>query len=128
MFATKDQHRSHAGHGRPSPCPDPECVEGHRETTTHHHDGRLVVTEAECACHSVHTKHVHHRDFPEIWAECSTLAEGIKHLGQQLARALEGARSAWHREAMQHAIDDVDAFHKALDQPAPAPAGPSPKR
>jgi hypothetical protein len=79
---------------------------------------RVIVHDADCACHTVHTTQVHHRDFPEIWAEAATPAEGAAHLSNQLARACEGARSAWHRESIQRAIADVDSFRKSLDGPS----------
>ena len=37
---------------------------------------QVIVQTGECACHSVHIVHIHHRNFPEIWAECGTAAEG----------------------------------------------------
>ncbi len=77
---------------------------------------RIVVCPADCASHSVHTTHVHHRNFPEIYAECGTLTETAEHLAQQLLRAHEGARSAWHRESIEEAIADVRAYREALER------------
>jgi hypothetical protein len=82
---------------------------------THEHE-RIVVCPADCASHSVHTTHIHHRDFPEIWAECGNLVETAEHLAQQLYRAHEGARSAWHRDAIERAIADVRAYRESLDR------------
>lgn len=74
----------------------------------------IVVCPSDCASHSVHTTHIHHRDFPEIYAECGTLTETAEHLAQQLHRAHEGSRTAWHREAIEQAIADVHAYREAL--------------
>lgn len=74
----------------------------------------IVVCPADCASHSVHTTHIHHRNFPEIYAECGTLIETAEHLAQQLLRAQEGARSAWHRESIEAAIADVHVYREAL--------------
>ncbi|MBX6313270.1 MAG: hypothetical protein IRY99_10210 [Isosphaeraceae bacterium] len=74
----------------------------------------IIVEAGECACQSVHTTRVHHRDFPEIWSEASSASEGAEYLAKQLARAAESARSQWHRDAIQNATADVNEFLKAL--------------
>jgi hypothetical protein len=77
---------------------------------------RIVVTDGLCACCAVHTKKAHHRDFPEVWAECGSVAEAVAHLADQLSRYREGAQSAWHREGIDGAIADVTAFLGALSR------------
>ena len=71
---------------------------------------QVIVQTGECACHSVHIAHVHHRNFPEIWAECGTAAEGATHLSRLLARELEGGGDNWHRESIRQAVADVQAY------------------
>ena len=71
---------------------------------------QVIVQTGECACHSVHITHIHHRNFPEIWAECGTAAEGAAHLSNLLARELEGAGDDWHRESIRQAVADVQAY------------------
>ena len=70
----------------------------------------VVVDDGVCGCCSVHTKQVHHRDFPEIWAEAGTVAEGASHLAGELARARDSVGGAWHREAIDRASADVSDF------------------
>jgi hypothetical protein len=77
---------------------------------------RVIATVGECACHSVHTTQVHHRDFPEIWAEGSTVLEGATQLHRHLGRALDSARSQWHRTAIELALVDVQQFIDSLDR------------
>jgi hypothetical protein len=86
---------------------------------------RVIVTNGKCACLAVHTTLVHHRDFPEIWAEGGSLLEGAAHLSQLLAGALEAAQSKWHRDAIELAIADVAEFVGRLDQiPSEEPLAP----
>lgn len=75
---------------------------------------RLIVCDGRCACGTVHTKQIHHRDFPEIWAEGGTVREGAEYLRQQLQRARERALIDWHRAAVNRALADLDEFLRAL--------------
>lgn len=81
---------------------------------------RVIVTDSLCAHCAVPVKRVHHRDFPELQSECGTVTEAVAHLADMLVKDREGARSGWHREAVDHAIDDVNAYHEALDKAAEA--------
>src|SRR5215212_4518867 len=90
---------------------------------------RVIVEDGLCACSAVHTKNVHHRDFPEIRAECGSVAEAVVHLAGQLANDREGARSGWHRESIDLAIADVNEFLGTLGEApreaeAPCRCGP----
>jgi hypothetical protein len=77
---------------------------------------RVIIEDGLCASCAVHTKHVHHRDFPDIRVEAGTVPEAIAHLGHQLDRAREGARGEWQREAIDLAIADVANLRKMLAQ------------
>jgi hypothetical protein len=81
---------------------------------------RVIVQDGLCAHCAVHVKRVHHRDFPELQAECGTVTEAVAHLADMLVKDREGARSGWHREAIDDAINDVNAYHEALDKAAQA--------
>lgn len=83
---------------------------------------RVIVEDGLCACCSVHTKQLHHRDFPEIRVECGSVAEGVTHLTNQLARAREGIQSVWRREAIDQAIADVGAYFDSLEEGRPVRA------
>lgn len=67
----------------------------------------VIVKPGECASCAVPTKQVHHRDFPEIWAEAGSAFEGLTHLAKRLSSARDGALSAWHRALIDHAIADI---------------------
>jgi hypothetical protein len=75
---------------------------------------RVIVEDGVCDRCAVPTKRVHHRDFPEIRAECGSVAEGGAHLAGQLSRARDGVGSDWHREAIERAVADVGAFLDTL--------------
>jgi hypothetical protein len=75
---------------------------------------RVIVIQGDCACHSVHTTKVHHRDFPEIWTEAGSPLEGAAYLIGCLSRAQDAFRTSWHRLALDEAIADVEAFLEAL--------------
>ncbi len=79
-------------------------------------DGRVVVEDGLCTQCAVSAKQVHHRDFPEIRAECGSAAEGASHLAGQLSVYREGAQSAWHRELIDRAIADVAEFLDTLGE------------
>jgi hypothetical protein len=79
-----------------------------------HSTSRVVVTESKCSCHSVSTTQIHHRHFPEIWAQGPTALEGATQLTRHLERALEASRSQWHTKIMREALADVSAFLDAL--------------
>jgi len=80
-----------------------------------HNKDRVVVEDGFCTQRTVPTKQVHHRNFPEIRAECGSVAEGTVHLVSQLSLYREGAQNAWHCELIDGAIADVAEFLAALD-------------
>jgi hypothetical protein len=82
---------------------------------------RIVVTSGLCPCHAVHTTQVHHRDFPEIWAEGISVEEGAAQLANHLARAQEGARGAWQREEIGLAMADLASFIIGLSEEQASP-------
>src|SRR5690349_11885054 len=86
------------------------------ELTMSTEQDRVHVEDGLCSHCAVHVKRVHHRDFPEIQAECGTVPEGVAHLALMLATDRDGARSGWHREAIDRAIDDVRRYLDALDE------------
>jgi hypothetical protein len=81
--------------------------------------GRVIVEDAVCAGCAVHTKQVHHRDFPEIRAECGSVAEAVAHLAGQLSFARDGTQSNWHHELIDRAIADVAEFLDSLAEARP---------
>ena len=83
---------------------------------------QVIAQTGECACHSVHITRIHHRHFPEIRAECGTAAEGATHLSNHLARELEAAGDNWHRESIEQAVADVQAY---IDASGHLVGGPS---
>ena len=78
----------------------------------------VILTPGDCASHTVHTTHVHHRDFPELWEEGHSPEEALTLLSQRLARDLEHIGSTWHSDAIRRAIVDVEEFLAALAGPA----------
>jgi hypothetical protein len=86
---------------------------------------RIIVTGGEYERHSVHTAHLHHRDFPELWTEGNSTIEGAERLLNTLAQAREAAESDWHRDALQRAWDDVGEYLASLGD---ATAHPAPTR
>ncbi|AGA26839.1 hypothetical protein [Singulisphaera acidiphila] len=78
------------------------------------HQNRLIVEDALCASRSVHTLRVHHCEFPEIRAECSTVAEGVTHLIVQLKCARENIQSKWRCDLIDRAIDDANELLQAM--------------
>ena len=78
---------------------------------------RVVVASGVCDCHTIHSTHAHHRDFPEIQAEGESPAHAAARLINQLAGVLDTASDRWRREAVEQAIADVKAFaeHEARD-------------
>ena len=63
---------------------------------------------------AVPIKRVRHRDFPEVRAECCTVAEAAAHLARKLASARECVGSDRHREQVERALKDVAAFRDSL--------------
>lgn len=74
----------------------------------------VVLMPGDCARHSVRTIRIHHRDFPEGWAEGGTPAEAADQLVHQLARSLDSAGSLRRRGSLVEAMADVRAFVASL--------------
>jgi len=69
-----------------------------------------LVVDMSCIDTGMPLKHVHHRDFPEIRGEGGTIRECVLQLAFHLARARKHARESWKRDAIDHAILDVNTF------------------
>ncbi len=67
---------------------------------------KVIVTTAP----SSNSTQVHHRDFSEIRAEGASVQEATSLLANHLKRALDSALTDWRRQAINQAIDDVNAF------------------
>jgi hypothetical protein len=70
---------------------------------------RVIISDGPTAG----TSQVHHQDFPEVRADGESPTVAAIHLTHQLARALDSALTAWRRDAIQKAIDDVEAFTRS---------------
>lgn len=90
----------------------------------------VIVTDTMCACHAVHTIHVHHRDFPEVHVEGLTPGDAAEHLIHRLTSVLDSTASQVHRERVEGAIADVREFvelnpptglREATTEPTPTP-------
>lgn len=75
---------------------------------------RIIVEDGVCTSCAFPIKRVHHRDFPEVRAECCTVAEGAVYLARKLASARESVGSERHREEVERALKDVAAFRESL--------------
>ena len=74
----------------------------------------VIVEDGMCASCDVPIKRVRHRDFPEVRAECCTVAEAAAHLARKLAIARESVGSDRHRMEIDQALEDVAAFREGL--------------
>lgn len=77
---------------------------------------RVIVEDGLCSCCSVPSRGVHHRHFPEIRAECGSVAEAAAHLADRLSLYRDGAQSVWHREDIALALADVAEFLASLSE------------
>jgi len=71
---------------------------------------RIIVTESCCLACSVHTILVHHQTFPELRIEGLSAEKAAGHLVNRLGAALDSALDPLHREAIQLALADAQAF------------------
>ncbi len=71
---------------------------------------QVIVSPPGCSRRSYTATCAHHRAFPEIHAEGSTIREAVEQLLAQLGNALESVGSLWHRDNVRRAIADVRAF------------------
>jgi hypothetical protein len=71
---------------------------------------KVIATRGSSICHSPHATLIHHSDFPEIWAEGSTLVDAATQLVRMLSNALEGSTSNWQRDVLVRAIEEVNEF------------------
>jgi hypothetical protein len=76
----------------------------------------LIVNDGTCAFCAVHTKQVHHYDFPEIWTEAGSVREAVEHLVNQLSRARDAAACPEHRETIERAMAEVSRGLELLEQ------------
>lgn len=81
---------------------------------------KIVVTESCCGACDVHTVRVHHQIFPELRVEGLSAEIAAGHLRNRLAASRETVPDDSHREAVQGAIDDLQAFldRQGADHPA----------
>src|SRR5208282_3842644 len=71
---------------------------------------RIIVTESRCPSCSVHTVLVHHQTFPELQIEGLSAEKAAGHLVNRLGATLDSALDPLHREAIQLALADAQAF------------------
>jgi len=71
---------------------------------------RIIVTESCCHSCNVHTVLVHHQTFPELRIEDLSAEKAAGHLANRLGAALDSALDPSHREAIQLALADAQAF------------------
>ncbi len=71
---------------------------------------QVITTTQEFGSCTGHTSYVHHRDFPEIRGEGESPKDAAEQLAERLFLTLDHAPSAWRRESVQKAIEDVRAF------------------
>jgi hypothetical protein len=71
---------------------------------------RIIVTESCCHTCSVHTVLVHHQTLPELQIEALSAEKAAGQLVNRLGAALDSALDPLHREAIQLALADAQAF------------------
>lgn len=71
---------------------------------------QVILTSGDCGCLAISAAQVHHRDFPEILALGESPLRAAHRLILLLDRALDGAPSPWHREAIEQARADVRSY------------------
>lgn len=71
---------------------------------------RIIVTECRCHECSVHSVLVHHESFPELRVEDMTAEMAAGHLANRLAAAHDSVPDPAHRETIQCALADAQAF------------------
>jgi hypothetical protein len=81
---------------------------------------RIIVTESCCRACSAQTVLVHHQTFPELRVEGMSAEQAAGHLANRLEATLDSTPDPWHREAIQVAITDTQAFlsRKGYTHPA----------
>jgi hypothetical protein len=53
---------------------------------------------------------VHHREYAEISGEGDSPEDAARRLADMLARTRDSVPTAWHRQRLERAIEDVRAF------------------
>jgi hypothetical protein len=71
---------------------------------------RVIVTSGGDGYYSIHTSQIHHRNFPEVFAEGESPLRAADNLILLLDRARDGAPDPWHRQDIEQAIADVWSF------------------
>jgi hypothetical protein len=71
---------------------------------------RIIVTESCCQACGVHVVLVHHETFPEMRVEALSAERAAGHLANRLKAILDSVPDPSHREAIEVAIADTQAF------------------
>lgn len=73
---------------------------------------QVIVTSEDLARASVHGFAARHRVFPEIHCSGDSAKDATERLAGLLYQTLDNSPSAWRREMILMAIEDVRAFAK----------------
>ena len=76
---------------------------------------RIIVTQGPCEAHGVAHLCVHHRDFPENWAQGETIAIAARYLLNLFEMNLDSVGGSRHREGIEQAIADIRDFLAELE-------------
>jgi hypothetical protein len=71
---------------------------------------RIIVTESRCRACNAQTILVHHQTLPELRLEGMSAEEAAGHLANRLKATLDSTPDPAHREAIEVAIADTQAF------------------
>lgn len=74
---------------------------------------QVVVTAAGHSVLASHGSEAHHRDFPEVRGEGASPEDAVMRLVNLLSQSLDCAPSAWRRETLERAVEEVRAFADA---------------
>jgi hypothetical protein len=75
---------------------------------------QVIVTTGTSPDHLIPTTLIHHRDFPEIWAQGGSPREAATYLVNQLGRALESAGNLRGRRPLEAALSEVYSYLRTL--------------
>jgi nucleotide-binding universal stress UspA family protein len=87
------------------------CQCGHPRRTV---IGEVVISHNVCDCTGCHATRVHHRAFPQIIGEGTSVAEAAEQLIRQLVRTRDNVREGWPRQNIDQSIADVEEFRESL--------------
>lgn len=71
---------------------------------------RVIVRREEGGTPARSCAHVHHVDFPELWAEADTPDQGARRLADRLRDARDWSCEPRRREALGGALAEVEEF------------------